>query len=341
MSNDDHSAATIWDVAQAAGVSIATVSRAFRQPNRVNARTLERVRQAADRLGYHTDLVEPVRTDDERLRGLISLVVSDLENPAAAQLARAVQKQCESKNFGLLIADSEGDVTRELAIVHRSLAHVDGVILGSSRLSDAAIRKAAQIKPLISQNRQVGGVKSIVVDEGPALAEAVDALYRLGHRSLTYLSGPDRSWQNGLRRNAVMRACESCGMAFQRIRVVDPVERHRKESFSQFMERPTGAVIAFNDAVAMEFILFLIDNGIRVPRDVSVVGVDDVPMSRLFTPSLTTIGIPRRETGRLAATTLIGQILHTEVIDAAPISVGATFVPRNSIGPAPDHDGTR
>ena len=336
MSSDERGSVTIWDVAQEAGVSIATVSRTFSQPNRVNVHTLQRVRDAAERLGYHAKSVKSVRRDDERLRGLVALVIHDLEYSTSAQLARGVQQLCESKNFGLLVSDSGGNPEREIAIVRRSLAHVDGVILGSSRMADSTIRKLAQIKPLVSQNRMVSGVKSVVVDEGPALNEAVDALYRLGHRRLTYLSGPDRSWQNGLRRNIITHACEDRGMVFQRMRVVEPVERHRKESFAPFLDRPTSAVIAFDDAVAMEFILFLIDNGVRVPRDVSVVGVDNVPTSRLFTPSLSTVDVPRYETGRLAASALIGQILHTGASDAAPVSVGAEFLPRNSIGPAPD-----
>ena len=117
---------TIWDVAAAANVSPTTVSRAFRQPSRVNVKTLGRVLETAKRLGYRSESIIP--REEKHLRGLLALVVTDLENPVSAQFARSIQRACAARNFGLMVCDTEEDKASELAIIKRSIPHVDGII---------------------------------------------------------------------------------------------------------------------------------------------------------------------------------------------------------------------
>ncbi|OXN01534.1 LacI family DNA-binding transcriptional regulator [Bifidobacterium vansinderenii] len=346
--------ATIWDVAQAAGVSIATVSRAFSRPGKVSAATLRRVHDAAERLGYRTETIVHHSREDDELRGLISIVVTDLENPISAQYARGVQQYCVEKNYGLMVNDTEEDTSAELAIIKRSLNHVDGVILDSTRMPDTAIRKLARLKPVVVLNRVVSGVTSVTFDCAPSLRRAIEVFARLGHRSISYIAGPDNSWQNGLRRNTILTTCQTMGLTCRLLPCAYPLRDNAAAAFSAFMERPTTAVIAFNDAIAVEFIRFLESHGVGVPQQISVMGIDDIPMGRAITPSLSTISFPRRDMGHAAAKIVIDRLLHiapgggvgeadrTDGVDgtgganddggdAVPLHFESSFVQRDSI----------
>ena len=323
------SAITIRQVAEEAGVSIATVSRAFSRPSKVNVHTLNRVHEAAARLGYRTDAVATVH--ESELRGLIGLVVTDLENPISAQYARAVQRYCSEKNCGLLIMDTQENAMTESAIIKRSLSHVDGVILDSTRLSDAAIRKLAQVKPVVVLNRVVRGVSSVTFDCTPGLVEAVDTFATLGHRRISYLSGPDNSWQNGVRRHTLLRACRERGLQARIMPCAYPLEAHMLGCFEAFMRHPTSAVIAFNDAIALRFIRYLKDLGVDVPGQISVMGIDDIPMAAAVTPSLSTLSFPRARMGDTAARIIIDPMLHIGRGAGNLSSFSARFVRRDSI----------
>ena len=344
---------TIWDVAQAAGVSIATVSRAFSRPGKVSAATLRRVHDAAERLGYRTETITHRSREDDELRGLISIVVTDLENPISAQYARGVQQYCMEKNYGLMVNDTEEDPSAELAIIKRSLNHVDGVILDSTRMPDTAIRKLTQIKPVVVLNRIVSGVTSVTFDCAPSLRKAIGVFAKLGHRSISYLCGPDNSWQNGVRRNTILTTCQRLGLTCRLLPCAYPLEGNAPAAFAAFMERPTTAVIAFNDAIAVEFIRFLESHGVGVPQQISVMGIDDIPMGRAITPALSTISFPRRDMGHAAAKIVIDRLLHIAPVgehgggignggagrhgdggdggNAVPLHFESSFVQRDSI----------
>ena len=323
---------TITDVAKAAGVSIATVSRTFRYPDRVNVRTLNHVREVADRLGYHAQAIMPRERDG--LAGLISLTVNDLGNPVYSQIARAVQRECSRRNFGLMVSETEESPDSERAIVTRAIPHVDGMILCAPRLPDAAIRKLAQARPLAVMNRAVGGVRSLYADDGPAIREAVETLRGLGHRELTYLPSAQRSWQNGLRANALQAACLQTGLRFRRTSWTYPLGPESTPAFESFLRRPTSAVVAYNDEVAYAFMKFLVSHGVGVPDDVSVIGIDDIPLCEVCYPRLASIAVPRRELACEAARRVVGQVLHSRDDSMAPVVLRSRFVRRQSVGPA-------
>ena len=329
-----HTAVTIHDVAEHAGVSIATVSRAFSQPGRVSTATLSKVHRVARDLGYHAETIRPVSQDE--LRGLISIVVTDLENPINVQFTRGMQQYCSQKNYGLLVADTEENTDNELAIIKRSLNHVDGMVLASPRLPDSTLRMLSKITAAVMLNRPVDGVHSLVTDCSSSLAEAVRTLKVLGHRQVTYILGPDNSWQNKLRLSAIREACAEEGLKSCTLPCAYPVGEATQASFQTFLRHPTSAVIAFDDAVAVEFMHFLADRGVSIPAQVSVMGVNDIPMCRMLVPPLSTISFPWREMGRFAAQLVIDHLLHIE--DPSMTAelrhvFPSKFVMRDSMGP--------
>lgn len=326
---------TLTEVAQSAGVSLSTASRVFSRPGRVGPETRNRVLQTARRLGYHQKVVS-VPTDN-RIQGFLAVVVTDLENIVSARIARGIQRSCQSRKFGLSILDTQESVAQEAGSIRGILSHVDGLILGSSRLSDAQIRHFASTKPIVVLNRVVPGIPSIWVDESASIEQVLEDLRRNGHSSLSYMQGPENSWQNVVRLRAATVSSKTHGLELRVLPCAYPVEDRGHRVYKAFLRSPTDAVLTFNDDIAIGFVRYLEEHGISVPEQVSVVGIDDNPIGRFMTPALTTIRIPHAEMGFQAAQMLIDEILHLSDRHATVCSVSTSLIERASTGAAPGH----
>ncbi|KAA8821433.1 LacI family transcriptional regulator [Bifidobacterium vespertilionis] len=325
---------TIRDVAAAAGVSAATVSRALTQPGRVTLETAERIRRIADEMGYRARKVD-VDPMQAALVGEIAALVPDLRYPIFADYLHGVQTQCDGRGYALAVSvtSDRGDVEREL--INRCLKRADGLILIASRVPDTVIRKAAQTKPVVVVNRLARGVQSVVVDDRPSVEAAVMKLKRLGHTSITYVPGSDSSWQNGLRWQALLTVCQREGIRLRRVeRAYDSDYAFDTANVDRFLDKPTTAIVAYNDGVAVDFVRELAARGVQVPRDVSVIGFDATMEGRLNHPQLATITVDRQKVGEVAAAKLIERILHVGGPSVAPEVLHSRFEPGESLGPA-------
>ena len=297
---------SIVDVAEQAGVSPSTVSRAFARPGRVNERTAQRIFAVAQRLGYSNQQVKVY--EPQARHHLILMMVSDIGNPFFAQLIRSVQHACMNSGFGLLIADTDeaGDLEREN--LRKEFSHVDGLLLSSSRLSDAMIRKLAQNRQVVVLNRQVRGVSCVVPDHTPGITGAVTRLKELSHRSITYLAGPEASWADGMRWRTLLHVCREEGIALRRLRGFVPTFEGGYEAFAAFEAHPTGAVVAYNDMQALGFMSAAKDHDVDVPARISVIGIDDISEDVLVSPTLSSIHVDRKQTGTMAVHMLLSQL---------------------------------
>ena len=326
---------TLTQVAQSAGVSLSTASRVFSRPGRVALKTRNHVVETAKRLGYNQQIVDAPAVS--RLQGFLAAVVTDLENIVSARIARGIEASCHLHKFGLFVLDTQESVAQEAGTIRGALGHVDGLILGSSRLSDAQIRRFAAYKPIVVLNRVVPGIASIWVDESASIDQAVRSLRMNGCRSLSYMQGPENSWQNVVRLRAAAKSARGQGLEFKVLPCAYPCDENRAGVYDSFMTRPTDAVLAFNDDIAISFIRFLHERGIAVPGKVSVVGIDDNPIGRFMAPSLTTIQIPHAEMGYQAAQMLINEILHLADHCSTASSVSTVLIERASTSRAPSH----
>lgn len=334
---------TIRDVAREAGVSPTTVSRSLSKPGRVNLETATKVREVAERLGYRTKDLQP--RPDDALRGMILTTASDIRYSVFADFVNGMQRPCMQRQFILLTAITEESHVLERSTIMRMESHVDGLLLTSSRLSDSTVRKVAQMKPVVVINRLVSGVQSVVSDDRPAMSKVVRRLKELGHRSITYVAGPDNSWQNGLRWQSLLVACQKEQIRLRQVpgpklvsyeggvaNLFAPMD----ETYREFTRKPSTAVVCFNDVFAIQFMEYLQGKGVDVPGQVSIVGVDDMPDASRSHPRLATLRTPREDMGAIAATKLIERILHISDGNAAPIVRYSEFVERGSVAPAPE-----
>nr|WP_236023809.1 LacI family DNA-binding transcriptional regulator [Bifidobacterium miconis] len=324
---------TITDVAKEAGVSPSTVSRAFARPGRVNAQTAQRIREAADRLGYRSTAV-PVVSDGLRMTGQIAFVVSDLGNPIFANYVKSAQHEALKRGYSLLVIDSEESDVVERRAVEFVRDHVDGIVLGSSRRSDAAIRKLAETVPVITINRPIRGVRSVISDVRGGLGSAVGRLLDLGHRRIAYVSGPEQSWQNGVRWQTLLTMSRAQGFAVRRIPSESPTYAGGFRAVQDVLSSSCTAVVAYNDLIAIGLTAALTARGVRVPDRISIVGIDDIPTSSLIAPKLSTVRLNGTKVAARAVGELIDGLRRVPAAgDYKPIFVDSVFISRESVVP--------
>lgn len=326
---------TLADVADKVGISASTVSRALSAPDRVNPETRRRVMAAARELGYLAPAVSaPRRT------GILGLIVPDIANPFFPPIIKSVQARAAARNRTVIIADIDEHPADELRRATQLLSQVDGLIVVSARTPQDQFHKLVAMQPIVLVNRDWPGVASVNIENGAGIVDAVEHLVALGHRRLCYLNGPRRSWSNQQRQSAVRAACERVGVELVEFGPFEPQIQAGMRAADLVCASALTAVIAYDDLVALGVMTRLNERGIQVGTQISVIGMDDSPMSGMVHPSLTSIQVPGAEAGMTAVDTLIDLITaQEEGRDLEPLLISnrleTRLVVRTSTAPPP------
>jgi DNA-binding LacI/PurR family transcriptional regulator len=322
---------TIRDVATRAGVSPATVSRVFSQPETVAPGTRQRVLTAAEELRYAPNPV--ARSLARRRTGNLGIVVPDIANSFSAMIIKAAQQEARHAEYALFVTASEELVDDEERQARALAPQVDGLLLTSPLASDACLRELADIVPVVVTNRILDDVPAVLTASAQATGHAVEHLHALGHRKVAYLAGPD-GYSNESRTSGLKAACARLGL--------DPVVlgpfparfASGVRAADLVVATEATAVVAFNDDIAAGLLNRFADRGVRVPDDVSVVGHDDTALAEMVTPRLTTVHIPAAAAGAAAARMLVQRIQGDDGTVRRSELFGELIV-RGSTGPAP------
>jgi LacI family transcriptional regulator len=321
-------AATIADVAAAASVSQATVSRVVNGKSTVDAAIARRVLDAVDTLGYR-----PSATARNLARGstqTVAVVVPDLGNPMFQEVLRGVTHAAGAAGYRVLVADSEESPVDEPELAAEARRRCDALVLVAPRMAaDRLAGLLPVLAPVVLVNRSVAGVPDVAVDYAAGAFAAVEHLVGLGHTRIAYLAGPPSSESNRRRLEGLERA----GAAHPAVAVttiacgasVDDGARAGSDLGD------ATAVVAFNDLVAFGLLAALRARGVDVPARVSVIGFDDIEFASYATPPLTTVAVPRRELGARAWDALFAEISGGEPANAVLFT--PTLVVRASTGP--------
>ncbi|MER6828493.1 LacI family DNA-binding transcriptional regulator [Streptosporangium sp. NPDC000563] len=293
-------AATIRDVARASGVHVSTVSRTFSAPHLVNAETRNRVLAVAEELGYRPNRAARALTTGRTHN--IGLIVADISNPFFPPLIKSAQAQARARDYHVFVADTDEDPLVEEELIQTLAKQVDGVLLCSPRLSNRVIERLRADVPFVVVNRRVRGMPTILMDVGQGARLAIEHLMRLGHRRIALLLGPAGSWTSGEMRAA---ATATDGVELVILGPNAPTEQGGLAVAAEVISAGVTGVLAYNDLVAIGLIEGLYERGVRVPDEVSVVGVDDIVPGRLNRPKLTTVAMPTAAAGRMAVDLLL------------------------------------
>ena len=307
---------TLARVAEGAGVSRSSVSRAFTRPYLLRRDTVERIKAVADQLGYVPN--RSARALSTGRNGNIALMVPDVANPYYTTMTSSVQQQADLSNYCVFLGSSFAKPEKEDELLHRFFGQVEGMILVGSCLQEKGIHKYATRCPLVLVNRELKGTPRVLIDSGTGMREAVQHLAAFGHREIAYIGGFLKSWSNKQRKTAVSESAEALGMRVNHFSVGQPSFDAGKKAASNLISTNTTAAIAFNDLVALGLIAGLSERGKSVPEDMSVIGCDDALGMFNHLP-LTTVHCGCAEAGRLAVTILLEMLERNTVFDARSV----------------------
>jgi DNA-binding LacI/PurR family transcriptional regulator len=329
------SASSIRNVALRAKVSTSTVSRAFSDPGLLSHATLERVQAVAQELSYRPNRAARSLTTGKT--GNIGVVVPDLGNPFFPAILKGIHARARQADYSVLLVDSDENPRLEKELIRAMIKQVDGVVLCSSRLSEQDLLELRAETTLVLINRRIRGTSAVLLDSADGMRQAVGHLVALGHRKIGYLSGPAQSWSNSERRRGLREAAASHHLEIRELGLFQPRFEAGQVAADLVVAAGLGAVIAFNDLMALGVMSRLASRGISVPNDVSLVGFDDIPMATMATPQLTTVALPLEPAGRAAVELLMGQIAGSnpsapreQTIESQLIVRGSTAPPKNA-----------
>ena len=301
---------TIRDVAAAARVSVATVSRALSSPHLVNQVTRERVLAVATELGYRPS--PAARSLITGRTGNIGIVVPDLGNPFFTGVLKSVQARAREAGYAVLVGDSDEDPAAEEELVRMMAKQVDGVLLCSPGIKDGLITALAANQPLTLLNRRIRGIGATLMDSAGGMRQIVGHLADLGHERCAYLNGPRNSWSNRERRRGLRAAARQRNVEIVELGPFPPRYDGGVQAADLAVAADVTAIVAYNDVMALGVLARLRDLGIDVPSRLSVTGFDDLVFAAVCAPPLTTVAMPVQQAGRSAVDLLLGQLDHKD-----------------------------
>ncbi len=297
----------IKEVAKHAKVSTATVSRTINGSGKVSPRTAERVRKSIKELNFYPNT--HARTLVSGRSRMVGLIISDITNPFFPELVKHFEDQAVQKGLEVIIGNTDYETKRMTECIRRMVERkVDGVAIMTSEANPSLLAELTRRDiPTVFMDTGKNGPRSvnISIDYEQGIQEALQHLVSLNHKRIAFISGPLNLQSARRRLDSFVAGMKSRGIKVE-ARLIEKGD-HRIEgggfamrALLQLPQRPT-AVIASNDLTAIGALGAIHDAGLEVPRDISLVGFDDISFAHLTQPPLTTIRLSRSQ---LAVTAL-------------------------------------
>ena len=311
----DHSTAgrpvTLADIARVAGTSASTASRALSGRGYVSEAARERLRETADRLGYVPNA--SARTLKQRTSRVVGVAVSDLGNQFYALLAAGIEQTLREADYQMVLVSDNSDEAQELACARTFLAmRAAGVIMTPADRAAASILAGNGVA-VVEVDRRLADVPcdAVVIDNEEGGRQATSHLLELGHRRIGLLVA-DTDWTTDAGRLAGYRAAHAEAGVKVDERLIVPIGFHAPDAEARIAalldEAAPTAIFAANNLLAEQAWTVLRERGLQLPRDISLVGFDDVPWTSMVEPAITVVAQPTSELGRRAARLLLRRI---------------------------------
>lgn len=328
--------ATVKDVARAAGVSLGTVSNVLNGRSSVLPENREKVYQAMEKLGFQYNMTaSALRTKSTKN---IGLVIPTIVNPYYPELARGVEDGAREVGFTVFLCNSDRKVEKERQYIDALLSRgVDGLILVKTRLPKEELDQLKSLTALVLVDYSETSEESfytVNVDDEAGVIQGMELLLRHGHSRIAFISGYQDAYSSRCRIQAYRDFLEKNKIPYRAEYVIqgDYGWNSGYSAAKKFLSldvAPT-AIFAANDVMAMGAIKAILAAGLRVPEDVSVVGYDDIEMSCLSTPALTTIHQPKYRVG-IESVRLLVQNMNGQIKDEMQILMATEIVQRESV----------
>lgn len=335
--------ATIYDVAQAAGVSISTVSHVLNGTRFVREETTLKVMQAVERLNYHpSSLARALVRQETRT---LALIVPDNVNPFFAELARGIETYGFDAGYNVILCNSDRSTAKEVAYLDMLIAkRVDGVIyMTAETAAERLLPLQQQQIPVVTFDRDYDAVDAIMLDNQQGGFDATLHLIELGHRRIGSIAGPVAPSRSYDRVRGYQAALRKAGLPVDPALIVagDWTYQSGLCAAQQLMALPAPptAIFACNDTMAIGALAALQALKVAVPTAVSVVGFDNITLSAFAQPPLTTVATPILELGQRLCQLLLDRINGQLPAAVQHFTVTGTLIIRQSTAPA--HKGRK
>ncbi|MGA8595246.1 MAG: LacI family DNA-binding transcriptional regulator [Bryobacteraceae bacterium] len=328
---------SIKDIARAVGVSHPTVSRALHGSPLVAPETAAQIRKTAEEMGYKASLV--ARSLVTRKTQTIGLVVTTIADPFYGEIVSGAEEVAAAKGYSVILANCQIDPEREVRVV-RSLQErrVDGILVAASRVGGLYLSLMSEMGvPIVLINNQHDGefMYSVSIDDMGGARKATNHLIELGHQRIAYLGDPFGCQTDVHRFEGYKVALAHAGVPIRPEFVVEAdglpsgglAATHKLLSLAE----PPTAIFCYNDMTLLGALRAAAERGLSVPRDVSLVGFDDLFFAPYIQPPITTLRQPKREMGRRAIELLFA-LLNDEQSEKK-IQVEGELVIRSSTAP--------
>jgi len=331
--------ATIRDVARAAGVSIATVSRVFNGSPRVGEQTANRVWNAATDLDYWPN--SAARSLTTSRTQALGVLLPDLHGEFFSEVIRGIDLAARQAKLQVLISSSHANSDEMVAAARAMHGRVDGlIVLASEEATADAVDRISRSTPLVLLNpcRKFAECNIVSLANFAGAQAAVAHLLDLGHRDIAIIKGPTGNIDADERLQGYRQALTMVGItpfpAYEMQGDFTELSGHRvAEELRRLTPRPT-AVFTTNDCMAIGLLSGLHGLGITVPNDLAVVGFDDITMARYLSPPLTTVHVDTFELGQSAVRLLLSRLWSSDPASCSQETLPATLVVRSSCGSA-------
>ena len=306
---------TLDDVARAAGVSTATVSRCLNNGEMVTEATRKKVMQAVDILGYTPNF--GARAMAAKRTFVIGAIVPTMENAIFARGLQAFQERLQEKGYTLLVSSNGYQPARETELVKALVSRGAEALLliGYEREPDVySFLERRGVPALLAwAHSDVAPRPAVGFDNRDAMRQLTELMIERGHRSIAVisgvLSGNDRA---AARLSGIFDAIEAAGMSKSAVHVIETPYgiASGAAAFKNLMEttHPPELIMCGNDVLAAGALTQAREMGLNVPDQVSITGFDDIELARVVHPALTTVEVPHRQMGEAAAEALVDMI---------------------------------
>ena len=302
--------ATISDIAKAAGVSVATVSRVLSKPDVVKPATRQRVMEVVDKMGYQPNaLAQQLRMQATRN---ILVIIPSMENYMSHKVILGIEQAADANGYHTLIVDMHNlDSIGEYYLNAIKQRQVDGIISLSTSMAESLARQQASSSPIVIavHDPTDSEIPCVTIDHAAAARAAMTHLVRLGHKQIAHITSSQKitpylrridSYREVLLENQLPFAPELIRYGESSLQSGYEMTESLLASGNRFT-----AIFAAGDTMALGAIKALKNHGIRVPQDCAVVGFDDIELAAFWDPALTTIRIPKELLGQRAFAKLL------------------------------------
>ncbi|MEJ8303349.1 LacI family DNA-binding transcriptional regulator [Saccharibacillus sacchari] len=325
---------TIKDVAKHAGVSVATVSRVLNETGYVHEDTRRMVEKAIEELNYTPN--EVARSLYKRKSRLIGLLLPDITNPYFPQLARGVEDRMQESGFRLIFGNSDESEQKERHYIQTFVQNNVVGIISSTNFPGMDFYRRLKI-PVVFLDRISSDRPAVYADGREGGRIAAQQIVERGSRRVAVLQGPAHIRPAQDRFQGAIEVLQDNGVSHEVIRTdsfaLHEAEQKAKELFETVPD--ADGVIASNDMAAIAVLHEALRLGKKVPEDVQIIGFDDIPLSGLLFPPLSTIRQPAYDMGYKAAELMI-QLIEEQTVELRNIQMPVEFIERGSTRAKPE-----